>query len=236
MFFDDGDTREMNIFGSAGSNSYMPRAPRIDVPGLIYHVTTRGTNQQPIFLSDRDRRDFLNLLSVTCSKFPFTLHAYCLMNNHFHLLIQTIQHSLSRTIQYVTSLYGQLFNNRYDRSGRVHQGRFHSIPVQENSYFLAAARYIHLNPVKAGLVTKPEDYPWSNYGGLLRRELDPLADSSFLLGYFGNDFEESRIRYQQFVESGINTPGTVTDRVLYRMRSWGNLNVILRRTSFAQIP
>ncbi len=120
----------------------MPRAPRIDVPGLVYHVTNRGANKQDLFLSPQDYVDFLRIIAQTCDEFPFMLHAYCLMTNHFHLLLQTIDDSLSQTIQYLTGLYGQLFNRRYGRSGRLHQGRFHSIPVQEDSYFTVAARCI----------------------------------------------------------------------------------------------
>lgn len=212
----------------------MPRLPRIDIPGLIYHVTNRGTNRQAIFHSDRDRQDFLRLLLTTQSEFPFTLHAYCLMTNHFHLLIQTINHSLSRTIQYWTGLYGSLFNRRHNRSGRMVQGRFHSIPVQEDSYFTVAARYIHLNPVRAGMVIRPEDYAWSNYGKLIRGEADPHVDTSFLMGYFGKQTQTQRQRYQEFVESELSRKELITQQALYRMRAWGNVGIITRRFGVAQ--
>jgi REP element-mobilizing transposase RayT len=214
----------------------MPRAPRIDVPGLVYHVTNRGTNKQALFLSDRDRLDFLRFIAQTRDEFPFTLHAYCLMTNHFHLLLQTIDHSLSRTIQYLTGLYGQLFNRRHGRSGRLHQGRFHSIPVQEDNYFTVAARYIHLNPVKAGMVAKPEDYRWSSYGAIVRGEADPVADPSFLLGYFGNDLSKQRWLYKNFVDSMIDKPEPITTRALYRMIAWGDPRFIKQRLAMAQIP
>lgn len=206
----------------------MPRPPRIDIPGLIYHVTNRGTNRQRIFFSDQDRQDFCRRLIWTQEEHPFLLHAYCLMDNHFHLLIQTINKSLSRTIQYLTAIYGQLFNRRHARSGRVLQGRFHSIPVQEDAYFTVAARYIHLNPVRAGMVSKPEDYPWSNYGKLIRGEPDRLSDPSFLLGYFGKDADRQRMGYRGFVESVMGKSEPITQRELYKMRAWGDIKTILR--------
>ena len=212
----------------------MPRAPRIDIPGLVYHVTNRGTNRQAIYLSDKDRQDFLRLLLITRDEFPFVLHSYCLMTNHFHLLIQTIEHSISKTMQYLTGMYGSLFNRRHGHSGRLLQGRFHSIPVQEDTYFTVASRYIHLNPVRAGIVSNPGDYPWSNYGKLIRGEPDRIADPSFLLGYFGKETAIQRQRYQDFVESLISKPEVISERVLYRMGAWGNLKEIIKRNALAQ--
>jgi len=214
----------------------MPRSPRIDFPGLIYHVTNRGTNRQAIFLSDQDRQDFLRLALITRNEFPFILHAYCLMTNHFHLLIQTIEDSLSRTMQYMTGLYGQRFNRRYGRSGRLHQDRFHSIPVQDDAYFTVAARYIDLNAVRAGMALRPEEYPWCSYGRLVRGESDPLVDPSFLLGYFGKEPTGQRRRYQEFVESMMGKVEPITERALNRMTAWGNLSVITSRSAMAQIP
>ena len=199
----------------------MPRAARIDIPGLVYHITSRGVKRLPIFQDDADRQQFLRLLSRTRHEYPFQLHAYCLMTNHFHLLLQTVDHSLSKTMQYFKTAYAKWFNRQMGHVGHAFQGRFHSIPVQEDAYFTTVARYIHLNPVKAGLVKRPEDYPWSNYGRLLRAEADPLVDPSMLLGYFGMDISKQREKYRLFVEENIQKPEAVTERVLYRMRYWG---------------
>ncbi len=160
----------------------MPRAPRIDIPGLIYHVTARGVKKLPIFHDDEDRHHFLRLLSMTNAEFPLQLHAYCLMTNHYHLLIQTIKHSLSKTMQYFKTLFAHTFNRKHGHVGHVFQGRFHSIPVQEDAYFTTVARYIHLNPVKAGMVARPRGtIPGAITDGLSRGEADPLVDPGFLL-------------------------------------------------------
>ena len=200
----------------------MPRAPRIDIPGLIYHVTARGVKKLPIFHDDEDRQRFLRLLSQTRLEFPFRLHAYCLMTNHYHLLLQTLENSLSKTMQYFKTLFAHSFNRKYGQVGHVFQGRFHSIPVQEDAYFTTVARYIHLNPVRAGIVKRPEDFPWSNYGRLIRGQIDPLVEPEFLLEYFGPEAARRRENYQRFVEEAIKKPEPVTEDILYRMRFWGS--------------
>jgi putative transposase len=199
----------------------MPRAARIDIPGLIYHVTNRGVKQLPIFHYDRDRQQFLRFLSRTCLKFPFRLHAYCLMTNHYHLLLQTLEGSLSQTMHYFNSLFAGWFNDRYKEVGHIFQGRFHSIPVEEDAYFKVVSRYIHLNPVRAGMVKRPEDYPWSNYSRLIRGEPDGLVDPQFLLDYFMGDPSARREKYKRFVEEGMIQPEPITESALRRMRFWG---------------
>lgn len=199
----------------------MPRTPRIDIPDLVYHITSRGVKRLPIFHDDEDRQRFLRFLLQTQNEFPFRLHAYCLMTNHFHFLLQTIEGSLSTTMQYFNKLYAVWFNRKHDHGGHVFQSRFHSIPVEEDAYFTTVARYIHLNPVRAGIVLRPEGYAWSNYGRLMRGEPDPLVDPSFLFGYFGQDTALQRVKYRQFVEEMIHKQERITEKVLYRMRSWG---------------
>jgi REP element-mobilizing transposase RayT len=191
---------------------------------LVYHVTNRGVRRLPIFLDDSDRQQFLRLLRRTQDRFPFRLHAYCLMTTHYHLLLQTIDVSLSTTMHYFKTLFAGWFNRQYGHAGHVFQGRFHSLPVEEDAYFTTVSRYIHLNPVRAGMAQRPEDYPWSNYGRLIRGEADPLVDPRFLLGYFlGEDRGRQREKYRRFVEAGLEKPETVTEHALQRMRSWGRL-------------
>lgn len=184
-------------------------------------MTSRGVKRLPIFRDDNDRQRFLRLLSQTRHELPFRLHAYCLMTNHYHLLLQTIDHSLSKTMQYFKTIYAKWFNLQVGHVGHVFQGRFHSIPVQEDAYFTTVARYIHLNPVKAGIVKRPEDYPWSNYGRLIRGETDSITEPTVLLGYFGQDTNQQRARYRLFVEDNLTKPEAITERVLWRMRYWG---------------
>ena len=164
---------------------------------------------------------FIQLLLQAQHEMPFQLHAYCLMTNHFHLLLQTINHSLSKTVQYFMSRFAKFLNRRTNHVGHVFQGRFHSIPVNTDSYFTTVSRYIHLNPVRAGIVQHAEDFPWSNYGRLIRGEPDPLVDPKFLLDYFGNDSAIQRQKYYRFVEEGMRKAESINDKVLLRMRFWG---------------
>jgi putative transposase len=184
----------------------MPRASQIDVPGLVYHITSRGNRQLPIFHDEEDRFRFLRFLRQAQDEFPCQLHAYCLMTNHYHLLLQTLEDSLSRTMQYLNSVFASWFNRKYRHSGHLYQGRFHSIPVETDAYFTTVARYIDLNPVRAGMVQLPEDYPWSDYTHLVSGKPQPLVDSRFLLEYFGRDVAIQRDRYRQFVEEKMLCP------------------------------
>ena len=120
--------------------------------------------------------------------------------------------------------------------GHVFQSRFHSLPVQTDAYFTTVARYIHLNPVRAGIVERPEDYAWSNYGKLIRGEADPLVDSRFLLDYFGRDMGMQRETYRLYVQSALEKPEPITDRILQRMRFWGNppIEHVKRQSTLSQ--
>jgi hypothetical protein len=143
------------------------------------------------------------------------------MTNHFHLLIQPINSSLSKMMQWFKRTYSAWLNLKYSRVGHSFQGRFHSIPVETDAYFTTVSRYIHLNPVRAGIVQRPEEYPWSNYQRLLRYERDPLVDTQFLLDYFGQGGSDPVVGYKRFVDDQIDKPEPITLPVLYRMRSWG---------------
>jgi putative transposase len=202
----------------------MPRPPRIDVPGLIYHVISRGARQLPIFHDDQDRQMFLRLLIGTRAKFAFRMHAYCLMTNHFHLLLQTLEDSsLSELMQFSKHAFSRWINMKYERTGHLFQGRFHSIPVQTDAYFTTVASYIHLNPVRAGIVALPEEYAWSNYGRLIRGEQDSVVEPGELLNYFGAERQQQLNGYRRYVEERMSQPEIVTEQKLRRMRSWGHI-------------
>ena len=140
----------------------MPRLPRINVPGGVYHVIARGNNRAAIFHDPSDRQFFLERLAFCRRRFRFFLYAYCLMGNHFHLALELGSESLSRIMHALLFLYSQRFNRRYDRVGHLFQGRFGSRLVQKDKYLTALLRYIHDNPVRAGLVATPESYVWSS--------------------------------------------------------------------------
>lgn len=141
----------------------MARPLRIEFAGALYHVTARGNARQSIFLSNTDRGSFLALLSDAVRRYNWRVHAYCLMGNHYHLLIETVDRTLSAGMKYLNGSYSQCFNRHHRRAGHVFQGRFKAILVQENAYFLELCRYVVLNPVRAEMVRTADEWPWSNY-------------------------------------------------------------------------
>lgn len=153
----------------------MPRRPRLELPGLPMHVTQRGVNRCAIFIVDDDRHHYRRLLREACSKYAVTLHAFVLMDNHVHLLLTPTQAGgLSRTMREAGQSYVQAFNARHGRCGTLWQGRFKSCLVDSDRYLLTVIRYIELNPVRAAMVTAPEDYQWSSVHTHLGKACDPL--------------------------------------------------------------
>ena len=149
----------------------MPRAPRLEYPDALYHVTARGTRQEAIFLDDGDRASLLAVLARTLKACDACLFAYCLMGNHYHLVLQTRQANLSVLMRRINSVYCLMFNRRHNRSGHVFEGRYKALYVDRDAYLLAVCRYVDLNPVRAGLVESPGRWAWSSYranAGLLR--------------------------------------------------------------------
>lgn len=141
----------------------MSRPLRLEFPGALYHVTSRGHERGTIFRDAHDRRHFLNLLASVVLDQAWLLHSYCLMGNHYHLLIETARATLSRGMHSLNARYSQHFNQRHERAGHVLEGRFKAILIQKEAHLLEIHRYIVLNPVRAGIVGRPEDWPWSNY-------------------------------------------------------------------------
>lgn len=201
----------------------MSRPPRIDIPGLAYHVFNRGAKQLPIFHEDEDRLEFIDWLVETRRRYAIEIEQYSLMTNHFHMLLRLHEGSMSRALKFFASRYAKWFNRKNNLSGHLFQGRFGSIPVQEDRYYTTVCRYIHLNAPKAGLVEFPEDYIWSNYANLIHGEKDPIATGGHILSYFGREEQTQRNNYKRFVEEGLTRPDPVTLPILQRMRAWGEL-------------
>jgi REP element-mobilizing transposase RayT len=141
----------------------MARQLRIECEGAFYHVTSRENQRGDIFFDDDDREIFLEILKRTKDRYGYLLHAYVLMGNHYHLLIETPKANLSQIMQNINTSYTVYVNRRYRRWGHLFQGRFKAIVVNKEDYLLRLSRYIHLNPVKSGMVTSPKDYRWTNY-------------------------------------------------------------------------
>lgn len=182
-----------------------PRARplRIEFPGALYHVTSRGNAKVAIFLDDADREEFLWRLGGVVREHRWICHAYCLMTNHFHLLLETPEANLSRGMRRLNGAYSQHFNRRHERVGHLLQGRFHSVLVERDSHLLELARYVVLNPVRSGMVLVPESYRWSSLRATLGLAPAPtwLACGA-LLARFG-----SRSRYLDFVREGMGREG-----------------------------
>src|SRR5687767_13788050 len=137
----------------------MARPLRIEFAGALYHVTARGNARMPIFDDDADRRNFLSVLEQVLDRSGWLLHAYCLMGNHYHLMVETMQANLSAGMRQLNGVYTQRFNRRHERVGHLFQGRFKAILVERDSYLLELCRYVVLNPVRAGMVKRVQDYP-----------------------------------------------------------------------------
>ena len=139
----------------------MPRHARSELPDGIYHVANRGTNHCEIFLDDTDRKTFLTLLGSVVARYDWTCHAYCLMTNHYHLIVETARPELSRGMRMMNGRYAQLFNQRHDRDGHLFKGRYSVFVIERDSHFEASCRYVLENPVRAGLCESTSDWPWS---------------------------------------------------------------------------
>ncbi len=177
----------------------MSRPLRIEFPGALYHITSRGNDRAAIFLVDSDRRQFLETLGEVVGRCGWRCHAYCLMTNHYHLVVETPRANLSAGMRHVNGLYTQRFNRRHERVGHVFQGRFHAVLIERETHFLELARYVVLNPVRAGIVRRAEDYRWSSLRANLGFEPTPRwLTPDEIVAPFG-----SAARYLEFVREGI---------------------------------
>jgi len=178
----------------------MARQLRIIYPGAFYHVFSRGNNRQAIFLRTADYRGFLQILSACCRRFRVRVYAFCLMPNHYHLFLETVEPTLSVAMRHVNGVYTQRFNRRHARVGHLLQGRFKAKLVDRDTYGLALSRYIHLNPCRAGLARLPEDYRWSSVRALLGlAPTPPWLIASWTLAQFGVNSASARAAYRQFL-------------------------------------
>jgi len=185
----------------------MSRPLRIEFVGALYHVTSRGDGQETIYRDDQDRMDYLDVLTDVCKRFNWSVHAYCLMDNHYHLLIETPDGNLSKGMRQLNGVYTQHFNQHHKRVGHVFQGRYKAILVQRETYLLELSRYIVLNPVRARMVRSAKDWPWSSYratSGVV--ESPKWLNTDWLLTTFAKTRKPAIERYQQFVTEGKNQP------------------------------
>jgi putative transposase len=182
----------------------MARPLRIEYPGAVYHITSRGNEQKPIYRDDRDRDNFLATLDKVNKRYHWLCHAYCLMNNHFHLLIETPMGNLSLGMRQLNGVYTQTFNKWHGRVGHLFQGRYKAILIQKDSHLLEVCRYVVLNPVRAGLVKDPGQWRWGSYGATAGRKKPPAClSTSWVLGQFSSERRKAEREYRQYVRLGI---------------------------------
>lgn len=182
----------------------MARPLRIEFPGAVYHITSRGNARERIYLKDEDYDGFLECLCTVVKRFNWILHAYCLMSNHYHLLIETPEGNLSRGMRQLNGIYTQQFNRRHNSVGHVLQGRYKAILVDKDNYLLELCRYIVLNPVRAGMVKGPKEWQWSSYKDTAGYGKGiPYLTKDWILLQFGRKRAEAAIRYREFVRAGL---------------------------------
>jgi REP element-mobilizing transposase RayT len=166
----------------------MARQLRIEFEDAFYHITSRGNLRDDIFFEDKDRERFLEILSRTKERYGYLLHAYTLMGNHYHLLMETPKANISQIMQNINTSYTVFINRKHRRSGHLFQGRFKGIIVDKDEYLVTLSRYIHLNPVRAGVVERPEDYRWTSYGAFIEKKaMNTLVDTTDTLSRFSKE-------------------------------------------------
>jgi putative transposase len=181
----------------------MARPLRVQFPGAIYHITSRGDRQEAIFRNNGDRQAWLDTLAAVCARYRWTVHSFCLMGNHYHLMVETADANLALGMRQLNGVYTQCFNFRNATVGHLFQGRYHAILVQRQTYLLELSRYVVLNPVRAGMVATPGGSPWSSYA--MTCGLAPAQEwlaTDWLLGQFAAERGAAIRAYREFVNAG----------------------------------
>jgi putative transposase len=182
----------------------MARKPRIHFPGAFYHVMLRGNGKQNIFFADDDRYRFYLFLQEGIEHYKHRVHAFCLMTNHVHLLVQVEDVPLSKVMQNVSFRYTRWFNWKHGKSGHLFQGRYKAVVIDSNAYLVELVRYIHLNPVRAGITNDLLDCAWSSHLAYIGKEEIPWVTLDLTLSSFGKRKTVARKKFHQFVMEGVN--------------------------------
>ena len=183
----------------------MARLPRYFVEGQAQHVIQRGNNREPIFACEEDYRFYLDCLSDAAERHGVAIHAYVLMTNHVHLLVTPeVKDSIGKTLQSLGRRYVQYFNYSYGRTGTLWEGRYRATLIDSERYLLTCMRYIELNPVRAGMVTHPADYPWSSYGANAHERENPLLTEHLLYSRLGLSGPERRRAYRHLFRGALS--------------------------------
>jgi len=212
----------------------MPRQPRLDAPGALHHVMGRGIERTTIFRADRDREDFLNRLADLCLDGNLHVYAWCLLSNHFHLLVRTGRQPISGSMRKLLTGYVVNFNLRHKRHGHLFQNRYKSIICEDDPYLLELTRYIHLNPLRAGMVGDMRGlskYRWAGHSAIMGRVKRDWQDIETVLGYFGKG-RKAVEKYEQYVEQGIllgKRPELVGGGLIRSLGGWSQVLSLRRK-------
>jgi REP element-mobilizing transposase RayT len=179
------------------------RPLRVEYDGAFYHVMNRGNASQKIFRSTKDKEAFLKLLEESVDRWKIRIHGFCLMPNHYHLLVETPLGNLSRCMRHINGVYTQRFNKKWKRDGHIFRGRYKAILVEDDAYLIELLRYIHLNAVKAGLAPTARDYLWSSHPFYMGLKSSKWLTTDFLLSYFGKKLSKARHKLHEFVSAGV---------------------------------
>ncbi len=213
----------------------MPRQPRLDAAGALHHVMGRGIEKTKIFRLDSDREDFLARLAGLCRDGHIAVLAWALMPNHFHLLIRTGRQAIHKSMKKLLTGYVVNFNRRHNRYGHLFQNRYKSILCEEDPYLLELTRYIHLNPLRAGVVSNLEElnrYTWTGHSGILGIVKRDWQDANTVLNYFGERKKQARRLYQGFVAGGISQgrkPELVGGGLIRSLGGWSQVLSLKRK-------
>ncbi len=185
----------------------MARPLRLELAGGLYHVTSRGDRREAIYEDDEDRGRWLEILGHTCKRFNWRCHAYCQMDNHYHIVIETAEANLSKGMRQLNGVYTQYYNIQHDRVGHVFQGRFKGILVERDEYLLELARYVVLNPVRANVTKTIGVWKWSSYKAMVGKESAPIwLETDWILGQFSRQRKRAIEKYVDFVRAGVGLP------------------------------
>lgn len=185
----------------------MARPLRIELAGGLYHVTSRGDRREDIYYNDTDRRAWLSLFANVCQQYNWVCHGWCQMTNHYHVILETAEGNLAQGMRQLNGVYTQIINRTYRRVGHVFQGRYKAILVEKDSYLLELARYVVLNPVRAGMVADASQWPWSSYAAMVGQEAKPAwLHTDWLLGQFSAQRQRAIGKYVDFVRAGTGLP------------------------------
>lgn len=185
----------------------MARPLRIEFPGALYHITSRGNARADIYLDDQDRFNFLQQVQVICERYNWRCYGYCLMTNHYHLVMETGDATLAKGMQSLNGVYSQSYNQRHRRVGHLFQGRYGSILVDKEAYLLELIRYVLLNPVHAYITKSAGQYRWSSYRAMIgKMECPDWLARDWVLSQFGKHETRAQTRFIQFIRDGTNQP------------------------------